>query len=127
MITSENYVENVIRTEASDLEAITKRLSNPETIRLLHAAMGLVTEAAELADMLKKHIFYGKSIDIINAQEEVGDAEWYCGIAIDVMKTTMNDILTKNIEKLRKRYPEKFTEDCAINRHVEKELEVFNK
>lgn len=125
MIDSSNYVENVLRTEAIDFEKIKERLSDEKTIRLLHAAMGLVTEAAELADMLKKHIFYGKEIDEINAAEELGDGSWYSAVAIDVLKTTMNDIMTKNIEKLRKRYPEKFTEHNALNRDIEKELDHF--
>jgi NTP pyrophosphatase (non-canonical NTP hydrolase) len=87
--------------------------------------MGLVTEAGELADMLKKHIFYGRNIDKVNAQEEIGDTCWYVGVAIDVLKTTMNDIMTKNIEKLRKRYPEKFTEEKANNRNIDNEMSHF--
>ena len=126
-ITSEDYVKNVLRTESSDLNLIAERLSKPETIRLLHAAMGLATEAGEIVDMLKKHIFYGKSLDMVNAMEEVGDSMWYAGVAIDVLQTTMNDVLTKNIEKLKLRYPEKFTEHHAINRDVIAERNFFRK
>ena len=78
-ITSENYVENVLRTESPGNSETVARLTEPQTIRLLHAAMGMVTEAAELLDMLKKHIFYGKILDLINAKEEIGDSQWYSG------------------------------------------------
>ena len=125
MITSRDYVENVMRTASGDMPAIKERLMKDETINLLHAAIGLVTEAAELTDMLKKHIFYGRDIDKINAQEEVGDALWYAGLAVDVLKTTMDDIMTKNIAKLQERYPEKFDEHKAMNRDISKELKVF--
>jgi hypothetical protein len=40
--------------------------------------------------MLKKHIMYGKEIDEVNAIEELGDSNWYEGLAIDVLRTTLN-------------------------------------
>lgn len=124
MITSENYVENVLRTDAVN-EQMLERLSSVETVRLLHAAIGMCTESAELLDMLKKHIFYGKPIDWVNAKEEVGDNQWYVGLAIDVMRTTMNEVLTVNINKLKLRYPEKFTESDAIKRDIVAERELL--
>ena len=124
-INSDNYVENVLRTESIDFDAILERLKDPEKLRLLHAALGLVTEAGEFADMLKKHIYYGKELDLVNAKEEVGDSMWYAGVAIDVLKTTFDEVLTVNIEKLRKRYPEKFDADAAINRDVDAERKLL--
>ena len=120
-ITSENYVENVLNTESSDLDKIRARMTDTN-LRLLHAVLGLTTEAAELTDALKKHLFYGKELDVINLKEELGDSTWYVGIAIDVLQTTFDEILTLNIEKLRKRYPEKFTEKSALNRDTKNEL-----
>jgi len=117
-ITSENYVVGVLRTDSPVTPEMIARFSQPETIRLIHATLGMVTEAAELADMLKKHLFYGRPLDMVNAAEEVGDNLWYVGLAIDVLHTTMNDILTMNHEKLRLRYPEKFTEFHAENRNL---------
>ena len=124
-ITSENYVEHVTRTDTPITPELIERLQNPNTIRLLHAAMGMASEAGEMIDMLKKHLFYGTPIDWINAKEEIGDQSWYIGLAIDVMKTTMNEILTLNIEKLQIRYPEKFSEYCAINRNLEAERKLL--
>ena len=127
MITSENYVENVLRTATHDFEAIKERLNNPEIIMLLHAAMGLDTEQAEFMDILKKYIYYGKSFDKVNAIEELGDSQWYLGLAVYALKTTINDILTGNIEKLKLRYPEGFTEKDAIYRHLGEERELLEK
>lgn len=126
-ITSENYVENCLRTESEVNDEIISRISKPETLRLLHSAMGISTEAAELVDMLKKHIFYGKKIDFPNATEELGDALWYIGIGVDVLKTTMNEIMSVNIEKLQARYPEKFSEQNALNRDLKKEREILER
>jgi NTP pyrophosphatase (non-canonical NTP hydrolase) len=124
-IGSVNYVEHVLRTESIDFDAIRKRVGENATLRLLHAVLGLVTESAELADMLKKHIFYGKELDIVNAKEEIGDSMWYVGLAVDILSTTMDDIMTKNIDKLAKRYPDKFSEHAALNRDIENEMSHF--
>jgi NTP pyrophosphatase (non-canonical NTP hydrolase) len=124
-MTSENYVENVIKTDCVYDTKLAVRLV--ESARMLHAAMGLVTEAAELLDMLKKHIYYGKKLDMVNAKEEIGDSSWYIGLAVDEMKTTMNEVLTLNIEKLKLRYPNKFTSEDAINRDVDAERELLEK
>lgn len=124
-ITSENYVQNVLRSESPVTNELRNRLQNEDTIRLLHAAMGMATEAGEFLDMLKKHIFYGKPMDFVNAKEEVGDQMWYAGLAIDVLKTTFNEVLTVNINKLKARYPEKFTEEAAINRDLTTERNIL--
>lgn len=123
MITSENYVEHVLHTDCEYTVELYDRLLN--CARMLHAAMGLVTEAAELTDMLKKHIFYGKEFDEVNAKEELGDISWYVGLAIDEMSTTMNEVLALNIDKLKLRYPKKFSGECAINRNVDAERKLL--
>lgn len=46
----------------------------------LHAGYGLIAEIGEIADIFKRHIFYGKDIDIIHLKEEIGDAMWYLAI-----------------------------------------------
>lgn len=117
-INSENYVEHVLRTDCITTQELIHRLTDPDTIRLIHAAMGMVTESAELMDMIKKHIFYGKPLDIVNAIEELGDNQWYVGLAVDVLRTTVNEIMTVNINKLKLRYPEKFNEKDAVDRDV---------
>jgi NTP pyrophosphatase (non-canonical NTP hydrolase) len=125
MITSENYVQEVLRTESCDFEKITERLKDQRTIRLLHAWMGLETEVGELMDALKKHIFYGKPLDWVNIKEELGDLEWYAGVLSDVSQVSLNEIFTRNIEKLRMRYPEKFTEEKALNRDLKGERDIL--
>lgn len=120
-----DYQMEALRTEAPPTQALITRLSDPRMVRMLHAAMGLVTESAELLDMLKKHIFYGKPFDTVNALEELGDSCWYQALAIDVLQTTLEEIQKMNIEKLRERFPEKFTESHAIDRDTAKEREIL--
>ena len=87
--------------------------------------MGLVTEAGEFQDMLKKHVFYGKPLDEVNLKEEIGDLLWYCAIALEALDTDFEAVMETNINKLKARYPEKFTEDKAENRDLVKEREIL--
>lgn len=144
-ITAANYHEYASRSESNDYPTIQRRLKtvyvksgeeiialpgqsvqtfnkwdeNNNTLRLLHASMGLGTEAGEFADDLKKHIFYGKELDPEHLKEELGDLLWYIGIAADVLGTSVQEIMRDNIAKLKKRYPEKFTEQDALERKDE--------
>lgn len=124
-----DYIKEALKTESLDLEKIRERLSDEKCIRGLHAALGLSTEAAELADVFKKHIFYGKEIDWVNIEEEIGDLFWYCAVMVDVLGSySFAGGMLKNIEKLAARYKgQQFDEDSAINRDLEVEREILEK
>lgn len=118
------YVEQAIKTESLSKEVM-NRLNEERTIRLLHAAMGMVTEAAEFLDNLKKHIFYGKMIDYTNLAEEIGDQMWYVAIGCDAIEVKIDDVLDNNILKLKTRYPERFDAKSALNRDLEAERKIL--
>jgi NTP pyrophosphatase (non-canonical NTP hydrolase) len=122
---SEIYVSNVLRSESPITPEMIERISDPKMIRLLHGAIGLSTETGELLDAIKKHIYYGKPLDLVNISEESGDICWYIGLIIDVLQTTLDDVMTVNIDKLKARYPEKFTEFHAENRDLETERKIL--
>lgn len=119
-----NYIRLATRTETKNFEDIRFRLQ-PETIRLLHAAIGLQTEAGEFADQLKRHIFYGAELDELNLLEEIGDLFWYCAIALDALTSDFDAVQRMNIRKLQQRYPEKFEEGPAIQRDSKAERNVM--
>lgn len=125
MISNKEYKEGVLRTESCDFEAIRKRMSSEEAIRLTHATDGICTEAGEIKDALKKYIFYGKELDKVNLIEELGDLYWYINIAQDVLGVTTEEVQQRNNAKLRARYGEKFTEEAAINRNLEIEKKAL--
>lgn len=123
----EQYQADTLLTDLMDYGPVIERLSNITTIRMLHSAMGLCTEAGEFMDMIKKHVLYGKPLDFVNAKEELGDSMWYIALALDEMKATFGEIKERNIEKLRARYPNKFTEHDALNRDLNKERDILEK
>jgi len=119
-----DYIAKANRTASSPENAI-PQLVVPSTIDLLHSAMGLSTEAGELLDMLKKHIFYKKPLDTVNAIEELGDICWYMALGLKTLGTTFEDIMERNIKKLTARYPNKFTSEDAINRDLVTERTIL--
>lgn len=111
------YQSLALRTESHSLPLV----GDPHDSRLLHAGIGLATEAGEFLDPLKKFLFYGKSVDKTNLKEEIGDMLWYIAIACDALDTTISLEMERNIHKLRTRYPEKFTEEQANERDLDAE------
>jgi len=73
-----------------------------------------------------KHMFYDEELDVVNLSEEIADSHWYDSLALDVFrrlgfKITFGKIWRAIIDKLKDRYPEKFTTEKAINRDLAKE------
>lgn len=95
--------------------------------RLLHAGLGLTTEAGEFVDPLKKRLFYCKPLDLVNLKEELGDLLWYVAIACDALGTTVEQVMETVIAKLQHRYPDKFSDVAAINRDLDGERAVLEK
>lgn len=123
---AELFIKEAIKTESCNFTEIAERLSQPRTIRLLHAAMGLSTEANEFLDALKKWIFYGKELDEVNLTEELGDLLYYLAIAASELNISINDLMIKNMQKLRKRYNNSsFSAELAVNRDLEEERKIL--
>jgi len=94
---------------------------------LVHMLMGMTTEVGELTDIYKKHLAYGKPIDWVNAQEEIGDIMFYIASFCRITGLDLEAILARNVEKLEARYPEKFTEYHATHRDLDKEREILER
>ena len=91
----------------------------------LHMVLGMQTEVAEIADVYKKTIAYKKPLDFVNIKEEIGDVMWYIANLCNMNGWDLREILATNISKLEARYPEKFTEELALNRNLSKERGVL--
>jgi NTP pyrophosphatase (non-canonical NTP hydrolase) len=91
----------------------------------LHMVLGMQTEAAEIADVYKKHIAYKKELDLVNVKEELGDIMWYIANMCNMHGWDLRDIMQTNIDKLRARFPEKFTKEHAVNRNLDKERKIL--
>lgn len=83
---------------------------------LLHAALGLCSEAGEFADAIKGSFAYDKELDYENLVEELGDLLWFVSLACNALGIPMDQPAVACIEKLYKRYPEKFSNEAAHER-----------
>lgn len=112
--TNENSPFNIEQTNIPDLDP-----------RLFHAIVGIATESTELIEAMLTSINTNSNIDITNIREELGDLNWYQAILINSTNSDWEDILNKNIEKLRFRYPNKFNNTNAINRDLISERSIL--
>mgnify|MGYP005990873815 CR=1 FL=1 len=79
----------------------------------------------ELLDHYKKAVYYGADVD----KEYVGKhieqiKKTCCGLAYNG-SADIDDIMQLNVDKLKARYPEKFTQEHAQHRDLDKEREVL--
>ena len=84
---------------------------------LTHAALGIAGEAGELVDAIKKHVIYGKALDLANVREEIGDLRFYLEALCNVLDLNDQTIIQENINKLAKRYKDlTYSSGAAIER-----------
>lgn len=98
--------------ENTNFEAIKERLTD-KNIEILHATLGMAGEVGEFVDAFKKHIMYGKPLDIQHIKEESGDILWYMAVLLRSIDSSFEEIMRMNHEKLSKRYPEGYSDGHA--------------
>ena len=83
---------------------------------LTNSVMGLCGESGEACDIIKKHLFHGHKLDRDALIKELGDVAWYLAEAATALDIPLEEVFERNIEKLKKRYPEGFSSEKSINR-----------
>lgn len=84
--------------------------------RLSHAGIGLSEEVGECLTLLKRHLFYGQPLDVDALRLELGDVAYYLSVLAREAGLTMSDVLSRNVEKLDKRYAKDWTAEEAAGR-----------
>ncbi len=84
--------------------------------RLIIAALGLAGEAGEFANLIKKKTAHGHDIKNEEIAEELGDVMWYLAEAATACGLDLSKIAQQNVDKLKARYPEGFSQERSINR-----------
>jgi Predicted pyrophosphatase len=73
--------------------------------KLSHIALGLTGEAGEVADIVKKSQYKGRTLDRGHMIEELGDVFWYWTAAVDFLGFDIEALAFSNIVKLEQRHP----------------------
>lgn len=102
-------------SEYQDLAArtINRKLSVQQI--QLHALHGLSAEVGEIHSLFQKY-FQGHNFTVDDLRKEVGDVAWMLAELCTANGWDMENVLQENIEKLKKRYPDGFSEDRSRNR-----------
>lgn len=109
--------------EANEYQKLAMQTKNPNIVGeelLINSVMGLCGESGEAIDLVKKHIFHGHELDREKLIGELGDVAWYLAECATALNISLSEILERNIEKLRARYPEGFSTEDSIARVDEK-------
>jgi NTP pyrophosphatase (non-canonical NTP hydrolase) len=84
--------------------------------RLLDAAAGLAEEAGEVLGLVRKHLFMRHDLDRARLATELGDALWCLTAVATALDLTLDEVAGANLEKLRRRYPDGYTDDASRGR-----------
>lgn len=104
----------------NEYQEMAQRTSNTNNHfdKIENGVMGLNGEAGECIDIVKKWSYQGHPLDEEQMIEELGDVLWYIAETAEGIGYSMEEIAVNNIEKLKKRYPEGFSEEKSMNRSV---------
>jgi len=107
------------------LAARTINTEQPDKEKLINFVFGLAGESGETIDLLKKIIFHGHDLETNRDKLalELGDCLWYITGIATAAGINLDDIAKRNIEKLKARYPDGFSEERSIKRAVDTEID----
>ena len=89
-----------------------KRFETPE-FEIATWGLGIAGEAGDVASCIKKTFAHKNDVGIEGIKENIGDTLWYAAMICNFFKWDMQDILEANVNKLKARYPQGFTEKDA--------------
>jgi NTP pyrophosphatase (non-canonical NTP hydrolase) len=105
----DQYVAAASRTANRSAESTTRD-------RRINFALGLVGEAGEVANLVKKTEFHGHPLGRPALVDELGDVLWYLAMLADEHGISFDELASHNISKLRTRYPSGFSEEASRQR-----------
>ena len=115
-VDTEKYIEFVkgVTSDASlDYAMMATRFAELEangtnTSQLMTAALGLTAESGEFTEVVKKIVFQGKPYNednVFHMKRELGDICWYLAQACMALEVPFDEVISRNVKKLEKRYP----------------------
>jgi NTP pyrophosphatase (non-canonical NTP hydrolase) len=107
------FVDAVTSQPSKDKAAFLARIEELydqgcDVARLHTAADGLVAEAGEFMEVVKKITFQGKPYNednVFHMKRELGDVMWYFANAAMALGIDPYEIIEENVRKLEARYP----------------------
>jgi len=107
-------------SEYQKAAARTMKKGRTEEKDLADYALGL-SEAGECQNKIKKYLYHLHPMNIAEIAEELGDILWYIAALATTLKLDLGEIAQQNIKKLKKRYPEGYSDERSRERSVGKD------
>lgn len=104
---------------ANEYQKLAMTTLNPSLSKkdvLINGVMGLCGESGEAIDIVKKHLAQGHPLDREKLIKELGDIAWYLAETATALDVSLDEVLERNIQKLRQRYPQGFETAKSILR-----------
>ena len=109
-MTFDEYTAQAMRTNNQSLDWL-------ENVQ--HAILMLSSEVGEVAGPYQKFIYQGHNVPCPKeTAKELGDILWALNKLAFMVGYSLEEIAEMNIEKLRNRYGENFTEQTSVNRET---------
>ena len=97
----------------ADLAVRTRRNVHPDhpnwndsPLQLATMVLGLVAEAGEVGDLVKKHLGHSQELNMDEVKAELGDVLWYVTNVAELLGLDLQGVAEANIKKLGARHPE---------------------
>ena len=115
------YYNEVYKNKTMNLNDYQKMAARTAIYKTTHAilypALGLAGEAGEVANKIKK-MLRDDDFDRAGIAAEIGDVLWYWVQGCMALGFTPEEVMTENIKKLEKRYPNGFEVARSETREV---------
>lgn len=82
--------------------------------------LGLVGEAGEVAELVKKHLGHDQPLPREKMVKELGDVLWYLSNLANLLGINLDEVASKNVEKLKLRYPNGFSPEESVQKKDER-------
>ena len=109
------YQDETIATFSTE-ETFKDKKITPRDCIVLVAALGVSSEAGEVADLIKKQYFHNTELDRDELCKEMGDVLCYLTVLADQYGYTLEEVAERNREKINRRYPKGFNFEDANKR-----------
>ena len=91
-------------TNFNDYQAFVKSMKvYPNAHKIVYPTLGLIGEAGEISEKVKKWLRGDKELDREALLKELGDPLWYLAALADDLGYTLQEVVDANIEKLSSR------------------------
>lgn len=112
--------------DARSIDVQLRQLSSRHGRKATHVSINQMTKSiGTITDLVKKNLMYGKELQVTEINAQLTKLGTEISILLQMFDMTSTEAQERNIEKLRARYGQKFTEAAALERDLAKERKIL--